>query len=153
MNTAVRVIIAIVIALALATGAGFARAERGTRDEAITMVKKAIESIKTDAPKTYAEITAQVPAYHDRDLYAIVYDSTGRCLAHGNNPNRAGQNMIDDQDANGVHFIQDRMELMKTQASFWQEYKYSDPITKRIRPKSTYCERLNDTVVCVGVYK
>lgn len=153
MNMAVRVIIAIAIALALATGAGFASSERGTKDEAIAMVHKAVEDIKANGPKVYEAITAQVPTYHDRDLYAIVYDSKGDCLAHGNNPKRPGHNMLDDQDASGVHFIRERMELMKTHASFWQDYKYSDPITKRIRPKSTYCEKLDDTVVCVGVYK
>jgi hypothetical protein len=45
------------------------------------------------------------------------------------------------------------MELAKTKPSFWQSYKFMNPITKQIEPKQMYCERLNDTVVCGGVYQ
>ncbi len=39
------------------------------------------------------------------------------------------------------------------QASFWQEYKFTDPMTHKIEPKQMYCERLDDAVVCGGIYK
>ena len=32
-------------------------------------------------------------------------------------------------------------------------YKFTDPVTKKVLPKSMYCERLDDTVVCGGIYK
>ncbi len=28
-----------------------------------------------------------------------------------------------------------------------------DPLTKKVEPKEMYCEPLNDTAVCRGVYK
>jgi signal transduction histidine kinase len=129
-------------------------ADRGTKPEAIAMVKKAVAYIgASGAQKAYAEITAQDPKFHVGDLYVIVYDSTGKCLAHGNNPKLAGKDLIDAQDADGVYYVKDRITLMKTKSSFWQDYKFSDPLTKKIEPKSTYCEKLNDTAVCVGIYK
>ena len=31
--------------------------------------------------------------------------------------------------------------------------KVVDPLTKKVEPKSMYCERLDETVVCGGIYK
>jgi hypothetical protein len=36
--------------------------------------------------------------------------------------------------------------------SFWQNYKFMNPVTKKVEPKQMYCERLNETAVCGGVY-
>jgi signal transduction histidine kinase len=135
------------------TAAAFA-GEHGTKPEAIAMVKKAVAYIGANGvQKAYAEITAQDPKFHERDLYVIVYDGTGKCLAHGNNAKLVGKDLIDAQDADGVYYVKDRVTLMKTKTSFWQDYKFTDPLTKKIEPKSTYCEKLNDTAVCVGIYK
>lgn len=153
MYSAFRFVIAALVALTLATAAGIA-GEQGTKPEAIAMVKNAVAAIKANgAQKTYDDITAKLPAYHDRDLYVTVYDSTGKCLAHGNNAKLVGKDLIDAQDADGVYYVKNRVTTMKTSTSFWQDYKFSDPLTKKIEPKSTYCEKLNDTAVCVGIYK
>jgi signal transduction histidine kinase len=122
--------------------------ERGSRDEALAMTKKAVAFIKANgADKAYAEFTAKTPAFHDRDLYVIVYDGTGKCLAHGNTPALVGK------DLSAASYVQERVKLMKTKTSFWQNYDFIDPISKKISPKSTYCEVLNATAVCVGIYK
>ena len=39
------------------------------------------------------------------------------------------------------------------QPSFWQDYKFMNPVSKKIEPKQTYCERLEQTAVCAGIYK
>lgn len=134
---------------------GALAAEHGTKAEAQAMVKKAVETIKKDgADKAYAQFGDKADtAFHDRDLYVIVYDSTGKCLSHGNNPKLTGKDLIDAQDADGVYYVKDRVTQMKTKSSFWQDYKFTDPVTKKIAPKSTYCEKLNQTAVCVGIYK
>jgi cytochrome c len=46
-----------------------------------------------------------------------------------------------------------RSELAKKQDSFWQNYKFPDPLTKNVEAKEVYGERLNDTAVCGGIYK
>ena len=38
-------------------------------------------------------------------------------------------------------------------AGFWQEYKFTNPVSKKVEPKVMYCERLGETAVCGGVYK
>jgi signal transduction histidine kinase len=118
-------------------------------------VKKAITAITASgAAKAYADFTDKTnSAFHDRDLYVTVYDATGKCLAHGNNAKLVGKDLLDAQDADGVYYVKDRVTMLKSKTSFWQDYKFSDPVTKKIAPKSTYCEKLNDTAVCVGIYK
>jgi signal transduction histidine kinase len=153
MHAAFRFVIAATVALTFATAAGLA-GDKGTKPEAIAMVKNTITYIKANgAQKAYDEINAKGAAFHDRDLYVTVYDQTGKCLAHGNNAKLAGKDLIEAQDADGVYYVKKRIEMMKTSASFWQDYKFSDPLTKKIEPKTTYCEKLGDTAVCVGIYK
>jgi cytochrome c len=129
-------------------------ADRATKDEAMTMVKKAVAYIKSAGPeKAYKEITDRNGQFVDRDLYILVYRLDGHVLAHGGNAKLVGQDLADSQDVDGVYYVRDRMDLAKKNPSFWQDYKFADPTTKKIEPKSTYCEVLNDTAVCGGIYK
>jgi hypothetical protein len=64
-----------------------------------------------------------------------------------------GKVVIDLKDIDGKEFVRERVELAKSNPTFWQDYKFTDPLTKKIEPKQMYCERLEETVVCGGVYK
>jgi cytochrome c len=52
----------------------------------------------------------------------------------------------------GREIIKERVQLASKQQSFWQSYKFMNPATKAVEPKEMYCERLNNTVVCGGIY-
>ena len=52
-----------------------------------------------------------------------------------------------------LHGRQERIELAKKEPTFWQDYKFVNPTSKKVEPKQMYCERLNQTAVCGGVYK
>ena len=128
-------------------------AEVGTKDEATAMVKKAVALIKANgAEKAYAEFSNPKGPFVDRDLYVVVYDMTGKCLAHGANAKMIGRDLIDNKDVDGKEFVKERVEMMKKQASGWQEYKFRNPTTNQIEPKAMYIERLNDVIVGCGVY-
>jgi signal transduction histidine kinase len=128
--------------------------EFGTAKEAEAMVDKAVAHIKAaGTEKAYADFTSKAPAFTDRDLYVVVYDLEGRVLAHGQNPKMVGKELIDLRDPDGKAFVKERVELARSKGSFWHDYKFTDPITKKIAPKSTYCERVEATAVCVGIYK
>lgn len=127
--------------------------ETSSPQQAIDIVKKAINYIKTNGTdKAYALFDDHTGPFVDKDLYVVVYDFNGKCLAHGANEKLIGRNLIDAQDVDGKYYVKERVEMAKTNESYWTEYKFSDPITKKLEPKSTYCEKLNDTVVCAGVY-
>jgi len=145
---------ALAVAALAAQVPALAKAEFASKDEAITMVKKGVAYVKANGKeKGYAEITNKKGAFVDRDLYLVVYGLDGMVLAHGANEKQVGHNLIDLKDIDGKLFVKERVELAQKQPSFWQEYKFTDPVTRKIEPKEMYCERLDDTVVCGGIYK
>jgi signal transduction histidine kinase len=128
--------------------------EWATRDDAQAMVKKALDAIKADGTaKVYAEIIKKSERFVDRDLYVVVYGLDGKVLAHGANEKLVGIDMLDAQDVDGKPFVKERVELAKSKGTFWQDYKFVNPVSKKIEPKQMYCERLEETAVCAGVYK
>jgi cytochrome c len=140
----------LIVALA---GGPTASAEFATKDEAIAMVKKAVALIKEQGPvKAYAEFTNKSSRFHDRDLYITVLDLDGKLLAHGQRADLIGKVLIDLKDPDGKLFMRERLELARQQPSFWQNYKFMNPATNKVEPKEMYCERLNETAVCGGVY-
>jgi signal transduction histidine kinase len=141
------------VALLLVLGGFPLAASSATKDEAVAMVKKAVATIKDEGPdKAYTEIDDPKGPFVDRDLYIVVSRMDGVILAHGADKTRIGTNQLNDKDADGKEFSKERVELAKTEPSFWQSYKFMNPVTKQVEPKQMYCERLNDTLVCGGVY-
>jgi cytochrome c len=135
-----------VAAIATMSGGVYA-ADPVTKDEAVAMVKKAVAFIKTEgADKAYAEIDNPSGQFVDRELYIVVYRLDGTALAHVASKSRIGTNQIDDKDPDAKAFA-------KQQSSFWQSYEYMNPVSKKVEPKQMYCERLDETAVCGGVYQ
>jgi signal transduction histidine kinase len=136
------------------SGAWAATAEHASAKEAEAMVKKGVAYIKANGKdKSYAEFTSKESKFRDRDLYLVVYGLDGKVWAHGANEKMVGRVMLDLKDIDGKEFVRERVELAKAKPSFWQDYKFTDPLTRKVEPKSMYCERLDDTVVCGGIYK
>ena len=135
--------------------AGVAHAADGaTQAEATAMVKKGIAFIKTNGKdKGHAEISNKSGQFIDRDLYLVVYGLDGVVRAHGANEKMVGKNLIDLKDVDGKAFVKERVELAQSKGTFWQDYKFTNPTTKKIEPKSMYCEKLEDAAVCGGIYK
>jgi len=142
-------------ALSLSAGSAHAKMEEfGSPKEAQALVAKGVAHMKkVGVEKTCAEINGKVSGWVDRDLYITVYDLDGKCLAHGTNAKMAGKDLIDLRDADGKVFIKERIDLAKEKRSFWQDYRWTDPVTRKVMAKTTYCERYEGTVLCVGVYK
>ncbi|MGH6791762.1 MAG: cache domain-containing protein [Methyloceanibacter sp.] len=145
---------AMLVAIIVISG-GVVSAETGaTKDEAVAMVKKAVAEIKAEgADKAYALINDRSGPFVDRDLYIVVYGLDGMVLAHGADAKRIGTNQIGDKDPDGKAFVQERVELAAKEPSFWQSYKFINPVNNQVEPKEMYCERLDQTVVCGGVYQ
>jgi len=129
-------------------------ADNGTKEEAVGMVRKAAQFIQTNGnDKAFDEFSNPDGKFIDRDLYIIVYDMTGKCLAHGANPKMIGRDLIDTKDVDGKEFVKERVELMEIQQSAWQDYKFRNPVSNQIESKEVYIERHGDLIVGCGIYK
>lgn len=143
-----------IVSVAASAGPPAHKGEYGTAEEAKALVAKAVAHIERVGPeKAYRDFTDKAPGFVDRDLYVIVYDVSGRVLAHGQNPKMVGKDNLDLQDADGKAYIRERVEMSRTKSVFWQDYKWTDPITKKLLQKSTYTQRHKDTLVSVGIYR
>lgn len=152
VSTIHRLAAAAVSAIGLLACAGALAGEHATKDEAVAMVKKAVAFWKDNGDdKTFAAITAK--QYVDRDLYLVVYGLDGVVRAHGANEKMVGRNLMDFKDIDGKAFVKERVELAQKQPSFWQDYKFTDPLSKKIEAKESYCERIGQNVLCGGIYK
>ncbi len=138
----------------ISAGNALAAGEHATREEAVAMVKKGIAFWKANGDeKTFAAISGKDAQFIDRDLYLVVYGMDGVVKAHGANPKMVGRNLLEMTDMDGKPFVKERVELAQKHESFWQDYKFTDPLTKKVEPKQSYCERFEKAVMCGGIYK
>lgn len=151
IRKATRILVSACVLLALAVSAS--ASDRGTKDEAVAMVKKAVDFIKANGnDKAFVELSAAGGSFCDRDLYVVVYSLDGKCLAHGANKYMIGMDLHDAKDPDGRLYVQDRIDLMKKSETAWQAYKFRNPVTRQIEPKNMYMERCGDLIVGCGVY-
>lgn len=144
---------ALVAALCWALAAPALAADLVTKPEAEAMVKKAVAYIKANGrDKAYAEINRKDGPFTDRDLYMVVYGNDGVVHAHGANLKMINKNLMEIKDVDGKAFVKERVEMAKKKTPFWQEYKFTNPVSGKIEPKAMYCEPMEDVIVCGGVY-
>ncbi|HEY0589056.1 MAG TPA: cache domain-containing protein [Pseudoduganella sp.] len=124
-----------------------------TKPEAEAMVKKALAYLKANGrEKTFAEIDKKDGQFADRDLYLTVYGLDGVVRAHGANTKMIGKNLMELKDVDGKAFVKERVEMAKKKMPFWQDYKFNNPVSGKIEPKTMYCVPEEDIIVCGGVY-
>lgn len=142
--------LAIALALGLFAGGVAHASERGTPDEAKTLATKAAQYLKEHGTqKAFAAFNAKDGGFQDRDLYVIVQDDAVTLLAHPN-PALVGKPMGDMLDVDGKPFAR---EITAIKDTGWVEYKYRNPVTKKVEQKAAYVVRVGAYVVGVGAYK
>jgi signal transduction histidine kinase len=142
--------------LAIGLPAEAQKDKKGTAAEATAMVDKAIAHIKkVGREKAFADFNTKTGAFVDRDLYVVVYDMKGKVLAHGANEKMIGKDLIDLRDNDGKYFVRERVDMMTkgADAKGWQDYKFMNPVTRQIEPKSMYLRRHEDLIIGCGIYK
>ncbi len=131
----------------------YAAPNHGTEDEAVALVKKAIRYYdKVGRDKAMAEFSRSPGQFVDRDLYVTVFDMHSTALAHIN-PRMVGRDLSDIRDVDGKYILRERMEAARHATSGWQDYKFFNPVSKRVEPKHAYWEKHDNLVFACGAYK
>ncbi|MES2264866.1 MAG: cache domain-containing protein [Pseudomonadota bacterium] len=134
-------------------GAGAAE-NHGSKDEAVAMVKQAVDYLKKNGrDKAFAAFSDPKGQFVDRDLYVSVFSMDGVSLAHGANKKIIGKNMMEYRDPDGKYPIKMGLEIAKTKGSGWYEFKFLNPVSKEMQDKAVYVERYEDIALWVGAYK
>ncbi len=145
----------VVSLIAFAPGFAAADASHGTADEAKAMVERAVTHLKqVGAEKAFADFgDAANKDFHDRDLYVFVRSMDGNTVAHGVNKAMIGHTSLDLKDADGKLYNKEMIELANTKGSGWVDYRWVNPVDKKIEAKSSFVEKVGDYVVGAGFYK
>jgi hypothetical protein len=143
--------LAIILLLMGLIGAAAHAADRGTPDEAKAMAMKAADYLRQAGPEVaFAAFNAKDGPWHDRDLYVFVTDPANKVHAHGGNVGLVGRDMTTLRDVDGKLIF---VMIGAVKDTGWVEYKWQDPVTKAIEPKTTYVVRDGEYTVGVGAYK
>ncbi len=137
------------VALSLAF-AQDAVAGQATPEEARALALKAADFLRANGPEKAWSAFSTSPEFHDRDLYVTVLDSGCKVEAHGASPVLIGKHLCGLQDIDGKPFI---WEMVNVTDRAWVDYKWQNPITKTVRPKTAYVVRVGDYLIGVGAYK
>jgi len=126
----------------------------GTKDEAIALVNKAAAFVKSEGKdKALAEFSNPAGKFVDRDLYIIAYAMDGTRLAHPHNPKLIGKSAADAKDFDGKPYGKEMVDLANGAGNGWVDYKFTDPVTKKLSDKSTYLLKVGDVFLACGIYK
>ena len=122
-------------------------------DQAVRLVKKAVAFFKANGlEKALDEFSNPKGQFKEGEVYIFAYDLTGTMLAHPN-PALIGHNLTDVPDADGKYFRKEFVTVALTKGSGWVDYKYQNPKTKIMEHKTTYVEKVDDIIICCGVFK
>jgi len=108
---------------------------------------------KVGEKKAFADFTRPDGGFVDGELYVFCYDRQGINMAHGGNRSFVGRNLLHIKDPDGAEPNLLIVKMGFEHGRGWVDFKWPNPVTKRIENKSAYVIRTNDVTCGVGYYK
>ncbi|MEI7609433.1 MAG: cache domain-containing protein [Rhodospirillaceae bacterium] len=129
--------------------------EFGTKEEAEALVEKAAGYWAANGrEKAVAAFNDRQGPFVDRDLYIVAANlGDGVRIAHGFNAKMIGKSLNDFKDIEGKPYGLEILEMAKTKGSGWVDYKFTNPVSKRVMDKTSYLKKVDDVVIFAGAYK
>jgi signal transduction histidine kinase len=128
------------------------RAEPVEKD-AVALVEKGAQFMRLHGrDEMIKRINTKDPEFYSGALYLAMRDMQGITLAH---PTTAliGKNLVDVPDADGKLFRREMMAVARGAGKGWVDYKFTNPASGKVEPKTTYVLRVGDVALEAGIYK
>jgi signal transduction histidine kinase len=123
-------------------------------EEAKAFVQKAIQFYKNSGKAiAMAEFTNPKGPFVQGDMYVFVLNLKGTLLSHGVNEKYIGQDFIDVKDSDGRSFVREIVDVANAKGKGIADYKWYNPKTKEDLQKEVYFEKVDDVIICSGIYK
>lgn len=114
---------------------------------------RAISLLEAEGDAALPKLSDRQGRFVDRDLYIVVFDPSVTIRAHGFNNRLIGVNMTESRDPDGVPFGQLIVRSGQTSPDGgWVNFKFTNPVTRKIEPKAMFVRRTGTYIVCCGVY-
>jgi hypothetical protein len=126
-----------------------------TAAEAQAFAERAVAHIRdVGREQAFADFTRPGGDYHDGELYVFCYASDGTNLAHGGNPAFVGKNLVHVKDPDGKLANAELIRTGLEQGAGWVDFRWPNPVSKKVEAKSAYVIRVDANTVCgSGYYK
>lgn len=143
---------AIIVLLTVAMG-GLAHAR--TAEEAQALAERGLAHIhNVGRDQAFADFTRRDSGFVDGELYIFCLDAADIVVAHGGNPHLVGHAIADVRGPGGRQLGLEIHDFDLTRGHGWLDYRWPNPINKRIEPKVVYVLKVDDLTVCgSGCYK
>jgi cytochrome c len=129
-------------------------AQAATAEDAKAMSEKAAAYIKqVGEAKAFGDFSRPDGGFVNGELYVFCYDHDGNNKAHGGNPSFVGKNLLHVKDPDGNEPNAMIVETGFGKGQGWVNFKWPNPVSKKIEAKSAYVIRTDDVVCGVGYYK
>jgi len=123
------------------------------REDAKSWVEKAVAFYKASGKRiALAEFTNPNGQFVQDEMYIYALNPRGTMLGHGVNEKYVGEEFIDIKDYDGKSFIKEIVDIANKEGSGWVKYKWHNPVTKEVLPKTVYFRKVDDLIICSGVY-
>jgi cytochrome c len=124
-----------------------------TEKDAVALVEKGAQFMRLHGKdEMIKRINTKDPEFYAGALYLAMRDMQGITLAH---PTTAliGKNLVDVPDADGKLFRREMIAVAQGKGKGWVDYKFTNPASGKVEPKTTYVLRVGDVALEAGVYK
>jgi cytochrome c len=127
--------------------------QHATKEDAVALLGKAVAYAKANGPeKAFAAFSDPNGGFIKGELYVVCLDKSATMKAHVN-PKMVGQNFANLVDSDGFNFTKAMIEKSAGGHSGSVDYKFSNPVSKKIENKTTFFEGVGDLTIGVGIYR
>jgi methyl-accepting chemotaxis protein len=124
------------------------------RERAVALIRRAVAHVQQiGVAKACRDFDDPAGGFLFGEFYVFAFDARGVRIAYGGNPAKTGEHAWDVRDADGRYIVRDMLRLGTVRGKGWYEYRWSNPVTRAVEPKSAYVERVGDIVLGCGIYR
>lgn len=129
-------------------------AASATPDEVRALVLKAADAVAHEGKQqAFTEFQDRNGPFWLGDIYVFVIDFQGAWEAYPPKPEVVGTPLLSLKDVDGKPFIQEMIAVAQNKGEGWVDYKWKNPVTNKIQPKSSFVKRVDDVVIAAGIYR
>jgi signal transduction histidine kinase len=144
----VSTLLGVCLLLAGVTAAG----EKGTEAEAKALLDKAVVLVEKEGEaKALAAFNDPKGGFVDRDLYVFCMDAGGKITAHISSDMR-GTDVATLKDPDGKPIGKEMIRLTR-QGGGTVEYRWMNPVSKKVENKVSFLKKAGSQYCGVGIYK
>jgi methyl-accepting chemotaxis protein len=124
------------------------------RHQAVELVRQAVQHVKrVGQQRACDDFDDRTGEFVFGEYYVYAIDLNGIRVANGSDPASRGENIYDVRDEDGKACVRNIIDKATRKGKGWEDYKWLNPVSRRVEQKSLYFELVDGIVVCCGVYR